>query len=40
MPESKAQEIITRALYELEIMKGNSCIDYGRLQKVLEGKTI
>jgi hypothetical protein len=38
MDETVAQEIVARTLYELEIMKGNSCFDYGRLKSILEGK--
>jgi len=38
MAEQLAQEIIAKALYELELMKGNSCFDYGRLKSILEGK--
>lgn len=40
MPQSLDPEmIIKRALYELELMKGNSCFDYGKLTRILEGKS-
>jgi len=38
MEETVAQEIVNKALFELKLMKGNSCFDIGRLQNILEGK--
>jgi hypothetical protein len=38
MEETVAQEIVQKALYELKLMRGNSCFDIGRLQSILEGK--
>ena len=38
MDETVAQEIVDKALFELKLMRGNSCFDIGKLQKILEGK--
>jgi hypothetical protein len=38
MPEQAAQEIVQKALFELELMRGNSLFDYGKLKRILEGK--
>lgn len=38
MEETMAQEIVQKALYELELMKGSCCFDYGKLKRILEGK--
>jgi hypothetical protein len=38
MEETLAQEIVQKALYELELMRGDSCFDYGKLKCILEGK--
>lgn len=39
MDETLAQEIVKKALYQLEQMKGASCFDYGKLKSTLEGKS-
>lgn len=38
MAEWTAEEIVAKALYELRMMKSNSCVDYGRLEHILLGK--
>lgn len=35
---NEAQHIIDRAIFELKEMKSKSCIDYGKLLAILEGK--
>lgn len=35
--EWTAQEIVERALYQLEQMKGTSCYDIGKLESILKG---
>lgn len=36
--EEIAQEIVAKALFALQQMKGNSCFDIGKLQCILEGR--
>lgn len=36
--ETLAQEIVEKALFALDDMRGNSCFDYGKLKAILEGK--
>jgi hypothetical protein len=38
MEETMAQEIVAKALFELQMMKTRDCFDYGKLKAVLEGK--
>lgn len=35
---NEAQHIIDRTIFELRNMMSHSCIDYGRLLAILEGK--
>lgn len=38
MEEKDFQMIVEKALFELNLMIGNSCIDHGKLRSILEGK--
>lgn len=38
MEEIVAQEIVAKALYELQMMRTRDCFDYGKLKSILEGK--
>lgn len=38
MEETIAQEIVAKALFELQMMKTRDCFDYGKLKWILEGK--
>lgn len=38
MEETLATDIVAKALYALELMRGDSCFDYGKLKRILEGK--
>ena len=35
---NEAQEVLDKVKFELKRMIGNSCIDYGKLLAMLEGK--
>ncbi|UDL16812.1 hypothetical protein SEA_ATUIN_145 [Arthrobacter phage Atuin] len=36
--EWTSEEIVQRALYQLEQMKGSGCYDIGKLESILKGK--
>lgn len=37
-PFNEAQHIVNRAIFELKDMMTKSCIDYGKLLAILEGR--
>ena len=38
MEEKDFQMIVEKALFELKMMVGNHCLDYGKLQSILKVK--